>query len=1128
MKLKIHKGLSYLLVTLLIFTGLTIPSFADENTSTEGTGNTISVSQTPSRGTGGTLTGIEITGAEVESWKLTESGDTRNYALKLAEETADDAEISVKFNCEDVIANGVTLPVVTQYNAQEDSMPSRLIMANEAAPQDRTFTTTLENGRGDIEAVYCICGNQEGLLWQGFKTYNFTFSRSGQVAEITETNVPEDNGQWLLERLLYSDKNATLITPYGKDSVQVNLTTTDAGIEVCCGTESWTTDSSGKCTITLSAAEEKTENKLELKRGDEVEATYTITCCPQLYSGMPDQVVDYICPDSQYTNGGGLGPYGLKGVATLRGGMASANSYLDEPPASLGNFGGYITYYYKDAIENNPKNPYGIDFIVFGNSVDGTNEFAEPGNVLVSEDGETWYTLAGSLHYDANAVWNQKITYVKSGNDLPYGEEYGIIKEAADLKYPTRSNYPLFSWTEELDKMMTLEGTMLRADEGTNEYGNTLPPYPGFGYADCGIMGVSNEADNPYTAHTAYGESGKTDGFDLEWAVDEDGLPVDLENKEFHYIKVQNATLIDNGAIGEKSTELNMVRTAQAADGDVGRTSAPASITVDGKQIELKDGVDTYEVNVDGIFEVAVEAAKDANIYINGTRTSELNLKEAAHGIVRVIVQEGNKAPAIYYLKIKDTSDSATDFTAVTFDADGGLLSGKTEETRYYDSDTDNTKFPVPVREGYTFLGWYVGQTKYDAYNSDFAKTFGDKATLTARWQSDSPATEPSGEKITVSFRLIGATLSETEGGVDLSTGNCDSEYVTWIKTTDYEIAKEAKVSDLIVTALEKAGLTEKGASSNYVRTITAPKSLGGYDLSELTNGQYSGWMYTINGEHPNLGVAQQGLKDGDEVVFHYVNDYRYEVSDWDKLGGEGFPALGDGTWHDGWLNAEDTDPPSEEEPSDNPPEPAKPDPGQTGGTEDASAVLKAFKAKTPVVSLKNQTRTSIKVSWKKVKDADGYAIYRSTKKNKGYKKVKTINSGRKLSWIDKKKKTGSKYYYKVRAWQKDGTGTAWTKSSKAKGLTAKVQAPSVKYKTRAGVVRASWKKVTGADRYQIYRATKQKGRYKKIATTKKRTFRDTKVRKGRAYYYKVRAVDKVKGKTLHSSFSKTKKIKAR
>ena len=208
--------------------------------------------------------------------------------------------------------------------------------------------------------------------------------------------------------------------------------------------------------------------------------------------------------------------------------------------------------------------------------------------------------------------------------------------------------------------------------------------------------------------------------------------------------------------------------------------------------------------------------------------------------------------------------------------------------------------------------------------------------------------------------------------------------------------------------------------------------------------------------------------------------------------------------------------------------EPAKPDPGQTGGTEDASAVLKAFKAKTPVVSLKNQTRTSIKVSWKKVKDADGYAIYRSTKKNKGYKKVKTINSGRKLSWIDKKKKTGSKYYYKVRAWQKDGTGTAWTKSSKAKGLTAKVQAPSVKYKTRDGVVRASWKKVTGADRYQIYRATKQKGRYKKIATTKKRTFRDTKVRKGRAYYYKVRAVDKVKGKTLHSSFSKTKKIKAR
>lgn len=64
------------------------------------------------------------------------------------------------------------------------------------------------------------------------------------------------------------------------------------------------------------------------------------------------------------------------------------------------------------------------------------------------------------------------------------------------------------------------------------------------------------------------------------------------------------------------------------------------------------------------------------------------------------------------------------------------------------------------------------------------------------------------------------------------------------------------------------------------------------------------------------------------------------------------------------------------------------------------------------------------------------------------------------------------------------------------------------------------WKKVKRAAKYQVYRATKLKGKYKRIATTKKRTYNDKKA-KG-LNYYKVRAVRKngKKGK-----FSAVKRI---
>ncbi len=166
------------------------------------------------------------------------------------------------------------------------------------------------------------------------------------------------------------------------------------------------------------------------------------------------------------------------------------------------------------------------------------------------------------------------------------------------------------------------------------------------------------------------------------------------------------------------------------------------------------------------------------------------------------------------------------------------------------------------------------------------------------------PETLPENQTIDVSFRLIGATLSD--GDIDLADGDYKgSEYVTWIKTQYYTLDEGSTVYDLFQKAMSNAGLRSVGADNNYVKTIYAPSVLGGYKLSEFTNGKRSGWMYTLNGQHVGFGLEETTLKDGDEIIWHYVNDFAYEVSDWGG-GDSQYPSLGDETYHNNWLKAED------------------------------------------------------------------------------------------------------------------------------------------------------------------------------------------------------------------------------
>jgi len=215
----------------------------------------------------------------------------------------------------------------------------------------------------------------------------------------------------------------------------------------------------------------------------------------------------------------------------------------------------------------------------------------------------------------------------------------------------------------------------------------------------------------------------------------------------------------------------------------------------------------------------------------------------------------------------------------------------------------------------YTTSTWNAVQTSLTAAKTVVANTGAtqsevDNARTALQAAVDNLQTTsggtPTTNKVNVNFRLIGA--NQSSGDVNLSNGDYKgADYVTWIATKSYSMNEGETVYDLFVKAIGDAGLKAVGTDKNYVKSITAPKVLGGYVLGEFDNGQYSGWMYAINGKHPGYGLKEQVLKAGDVVIWHYVNDYRYEVSDW--FGDSQYPSLGNSLTWNKWLEAADKSP---------------------------------------------------------------------------------------------------------------------------------------------------------------------------------------------------------------------------
>ncbi len=382
--------------------------------------------------------------------------------------------------------------------------------------------------------------------------------------------------------------------------------------------------------------------------------TYTITC-PAQNGTAPTSIVKTVegyLPVGQFARGTGWG------TAT---GKFTTSGY-ESTGVSLGAAGGYIQMDLASPIYNLATNKYGVDFVVYGNAFNGNPE-AGAVKVFGYKAGDTtgaWYDLAGSLYYDSITKNNATVSYKKVTTIDSTFTETGIwykINNGSWTKFtantawwPTANEYVNgwgsvdgVTWDQTNDTITYTGVSLVKDTDTTNDYQ--------FGYFDIHVNGSDyGVAQNPYTiTNTTKGG----DGFDLSWAVDSNGTPVNLT----HITKVRvytAAALTSNGMafttpsiFGETSAEFCGLFKATG--------TGSASTT---KDLVIRNSagtvVNTSNMEVSEIANGTVQLTSGAeNVYVNGVLVDDTSYSFtiSAGQMVQIITQSGNESPYITVLK---------------------------------------------------------------------------------------------------------------------------------------------------------------------------------------------------------------------------------------------------------------------------------------------------------------------------------------------------------------------------------------------------------------------------------------------------------------------------------------------
>lgn len=166
----------------------------------------------------------------------------------------------------------------------------------------------------------------------------------------------------------------------------------------------------------------------------------------------------------------------------------------------------------------------------------------------------------------------------------------------------------------------------------------------------------------------------------------------------------------------------------------------------------------------------------------------------------------------------------------------------------------------------------------------------------------------------------------------------------------------------------------------------------------------------------------------------------------------------------------------------------------------------------TPVLSSAYVNNAGTVIKWNKVKGAAKYRVF--YKAGSSWKRIADTSS---TSYTWSGAKTGTKYTFTVRCVSGDGRTYVSGFDSAGKTVTC-LPAPKVSsISNTASGVQLKWSKVSGAEKYRVFRKTAGKD-WSAVGTTTSTGFTDKTVKSGTAYSYTVRCISS-NGKIYTSGF---------
>ena len=686
--MKAKKALALILVLVMVLGLLTVTASAD----------TAGSLGSPTNG----IKSITISGANInnnEDRTLTGSSAPYNltYNVKLASGTADGTVVTATFEKENASNENLVVS-----SAKPNSILNAVSRKHIKKHASLTYNATVQNGTATM-TVYVYPNLADSVKSYGTYVINFQLAEVNNPITVNGTQIRFGDPAYPMtepERYMSFEAAGTnaynavyagptagfvpdLYSLYLKSDAALTLTSNSTDIVFR------TYDANGNMTETNTVTGTsgtgyfstviyvKAAGSIQVATAGSTTATTINFSAPNDPSSAhdaqlhPDGAIAYLPGITQYANRGDWGSISTGGdnlltpATKVKGykGFA-ANGF------SLGSLGGYVQYdFSSNPIQNLDTNPYGVDFVVYGNAFNGNPEAAAV-QVYAQEvlsDGTLgdykWYELAGSMYYSDSAVRNATVYYTKDNAGL-HAAVNGVTHSqdpftTAATWFPTKSdmNHEATSGinntltntyiTEYTANTLKFAGITSIPDSDSNaDYA--------FGYAD--VTPVPSVKDgtpvNPYTPYTSDKDGG--DGFDLAWAVDiSTGEPVKVNNAK--YVRIYSAVLYNTGIFGETSPEITgifrtngTVTAATTATPTVkvnGQTVTPA---VAGEEIPVVTGTTDEEALI------SVVATDSSHVFINDAIANEHSFTFTEdETLIRVVQDDSTAAPYIGYIKLQ-------------------------------------------------------------------------------------------------------------------------------------------------------------------------------------------------------------------------------------------------------------------------------------------------------------------------------------------------------------------------------------------------------------------------------------------------------------------------------------------